>query len=78
VQRAAELVLHRQVVHGLRLDPPVRALGRRGAVDELLADGERERRELVGGGRLLQLEAAQVAEVVKEALPESERRRRSR
>jgi hypothetical protein len=45
-------------------------LGRGRAIDELLAHGEGERRELVGGGRLVELEAAEIAEVVEEALPE--------
>jgi hypothetical protein len=78
VQRAAEHELHRQVVDGLRLDAAIGALGRGGAVDEPFANGEGERRELVGSGRLVELEAAEVTEVVEEALPEALRRRRSR
>jgi hypothetical protein len=70
VQRTAEHVLHRQVVHRLRLDPAVGALGGVGAVDELLADGEGEGGELVGAGRLVELEAAEIAEVVEEPLLE--------
>jgi hypothetical protein len=75
VEGAAEHVLHREVVHRLRLDPAVGALGRVGAVDELLADGEGESGELVGGRRLVELEAAEVTEVVEEPLLERPSRR---